>query len=165
MPGELFGRRARIIVGAQLLVAGDVDDGLRVAFNIEKTLKPEPNRAEVMVWNLSELSRLALEQLSQVPVIVEAGYEQTSKLFFGFLSEAQSITDGDDIVTIISSGDGEKAYQKSRINASFPRNTPVGAALNQLVLQLQLIPGNALSQPYKFDSGNAVFTNGCVFIW
>jgi hypothetical protein len=168
MVNELFGRRARIVVGAKALVLGDTDDGLHVSFEIDRTLKPEPNTAEIRIWNLAESSRKLLEQMAGVkplgiPVSVEAGYTEPSLLFLGSMREAYSETQWADIVTTIRTGEGEQAYQTSRANLSLPRGTPITAALLQLAAQLGVLPGNLAAQSYQFIGGSTVFANGAVF--
>lgn len=160
---DLYGRRARIITGTKLLVAGDADSGLRVAFSVERSLKPEPNKAEIRIWNLAETSRKLLEQSEDLPVQIEAGYATPSLLFLGFLRRAYSESDGPDIVTIIGSGDGEKGYKKSRISFSVPRGTPIQAALTQFAAAFGkefVLPGNIAALTYQFTSGGATFSNG-----
>lgn len=159
---ELFGRRARILVGTKLLVAGEADSGLRVAFSIERTLKPEPNRASIRVWNLNEISRRALEQMQLVPVQIEAGYQQPSLLFLGNLREAHSVTEGADIVTELTSGDGERSYQQSRASITVPKGTPIRTVVEQLAALLLVPPGNLPALGYQYIGGSAVFTNGMV---
>jgi hypothetical protein len=164
----LFGRRARIIVGTSALVVGDADDGLHVAFNVEKTLKPEPNKAEIRIWNLAKTHAKAIEQMASVgpigvPVQIEAGYQQPSLIYRGGLREAYSVEDGPDTITTLTTGDGEKAYQTSRINTSLPKGTSIIAALTQLAAQLQIPIGNLATMQYSFFSGAVVFANGWVF--
>ncbi len=169
----MFGRQARIIVGPKLLVAGDASAGLRVVFNIQKTLKPEPNKAELKVWNFAPITRLALEQLGAakipIPVQIEAGYLPIpSQLYMGNLREIISTTEGADIVTTMTTGDGEKAYQKARINQTFTKGTPLSAAMITFVaafgavLEGPVLPGNLLQQAYLFDTGTPILANGAV---
>lgn len=59
MPAKL-GRSARLDVtniGGVLSVETIAGEGLRVAFDVEKSLNFEANRAVIWVWNLSQLSR------------------------------------------------------------------------------------------------------------
>ncbi len=93
-------------------------------FKVKKTLKPEPNTAEVRVFNLNPDHRSALEHIKTASVMIEAGYEQgLSVLFLGDLRTAISVDDGPDIVTSLSSGDGEKAVQTAQVSVSFKKGT------------------------------------------
>jgi hypothetical protein len=122
----LFKRRIRVVVDT--IEAKD----LAMTFRIHKSLKPEPNTAELTIYNLNPDHRSALEQLKTASVLIEAGYEQgVSTLFLGDLRTAISTNEGPDIVTKLSSGDGEKATKKSRVKVSLKK----GAATPQKVLE------------------------------
>jgi hypothetical protein len=165
---DAFGRIARIVVGTRELVKGDASSGLRVVFSVEKSLKPEPNKAEIKIYNLAPASRKAVEQddptstKKVIPVQIDAGYAGTgvSTIFLGNLREAFSTSEGSDVVTTISSGDGNKAVQHSQTLASFPKGTPILAAVQRLANDLGVGIGNLGELFYKFRSGTAVFSNG-----
>lgn len=115
---ELFGRKIRVVVDTIEIME------LAMQFRIRKTLKPEPNQAELAIFNLNEDHRSALEQLKTATVLVEAGYQEgTSTLFLGDLRTAVSVVEGADIITRLSSGDGEKAVKKSRVKVSMKKGT------------------------------------------
>ncbi len=103
-----------------------------MTFRVHKSLKPEPNTAELTVFNLNPAHRSALEQLKTASVLIEAGYEGgTSTLFLGDLRTAISVDEGPDIVTKLSSGDGEKATKTARVKVSMKK----GVANPQKVLE------------------------------
>lgn len=123
----LFGRAIRVVVNTI-----EIKD-LAMTFRVHKTLKPEPNTAELTVFNLNPDHRSALEQLKTATVLIEAGYVGgTSTLFLGDLRTAISTTENTDVVTKLSSGDGEKAVKKARVKASLKK----GSATPQKVLEL-----------------------------
>lgn len=197
---------------------------LDVAFKIEKSLKSEPNKCELHVFNLKEDQRAAIEELvpqsrvtrsrvdnsreiasiktqirglqenavvakqkndqagfaaleaevnqlsaratmlsrSQgtvietrskqlvrgIPVKIEAGYDpdddggDLSLLWLGDMRTAHSVKSGPDWTTILTSGDGEKAWQNARINVSYGPKTPVATALRAMVKELGIGEGN-----------------------
>jgi hypothetical protein len=122
----LFKRAVRVVVDTI-----EIKD-LAMTFRVKKTLKPEPNTAELTVRNLNPDHRSHLEQLKVASVLIEAGYEGgTSTLFLGDLRTAISTTEGPDIVTKLSSGDGEKAVKKARVKTTMKK----GTATPQKVLQ------------------------------
>lgn len=163
MPDVLFNRSAKIVVGQFELVSGLADSGLRVAFDIHRTLKNEPNKAEIKVWNLAEETRAFLEVDDEIPVQIEAGYASTSLLFLGNLKTASSESDGVDTITTVSSGDGEKALRKARVSISFPRGTPIKSVIDQLAAVFDLTPGNLATLLYTFQGGGSSFINGGAF--
>ncbi len=166
MTTQLFGRRATVQVGTGLtaleFISGDVNAGLRVAFTIARSVKPEPNTCEIKVWNLSKATRTRLEQAKELSINVEAGYSIQSQLFLGSLRTAISSTEGPDIVTTIGSGDGEKAYSQKRINVSIPKGTPLAVAVDNIILAMGIGPGNKGQHQFSFANGTTIFSNGTV---
>jgi hypothetical protein len=145
---ELFDRRYSLVIGptgtaaAKLAGALDVSD-LRFAFTVKKTLKWEPNTAEFHVWNLNRESRLFLENPGKLVARLEAGYASgVSQIYLGEVRAAESATDGPDVITTISTGDGLKEIQAARINVSFGPETPVDVALRAIANTLGVGLGN-----------------------
>lgn len=139
-PTRLFRRFARVTVNTIQIANGSLD----VAFKVKKTLVGgKPNDAEIRVWNLSPTNRKALESLGQVPVHLEAGYEDGySTLFLGNLRRAYTVRDGVDLITVIGSGDGEKAIQTSRVSVTIQKGTPSKDALRKIAKALGVGDGN-----------------------
>jgi hypothetical protein len=116
---------------------------LDVRFKIEKNLKAQPNKAEISIFNLNEAHRSQLEQLPTVAVSVEAGYVGgSSMIFLGDLRRASSQDSGPDIITTISSGDGEKAIQTARVNVSIRKGTPSDVVIKTVAKALGVGEGN-----------------------
>lgn len=144
----LFKRAARIVIDVIELVVDPADPGssLDVAFSIERSLQPEPNTAEIQVWNLNPDHRSQLEELDRVAVTVEAGYEeQTALLFSGTVRTVFTTREGPDLITTLQSGDGEKEYQQSRVNLSIAAGTPNNSVLQQVTKALGVNEGNLSS--------------------
>lgn len=143
---ELFGRVATLTVGTLQIKSLDF------SFRIEKSLKPEPNTCEIQVFNLTkehaaEIAGLAPKTGAQakagIPCKLEAGYEgATSLLWHGDLRTAWTRVEGEDRVTTLSSGDGEKAIQNARINLSFGPKTSIETVLRSVVRALGVGEGN-----------------------
>jgi hypothetical protein len=141
---ELFDRVADVTIDRMRLT------GHRVAFRVEKSLKPEPNTCELQVWGLNEDQRAGLEELQPkkeskrgIPVRIEAGYKGgASLIWLGDLRTAVSVKEGPDWVTALSSGDGEKAYQSARVALSYGPKTPIDTALRAMVRALGVDEGN-----------------------
>lgn len=156
--GELFGRSCAITINTTRFVSLDIQ------CEIEKTAKSEPNTCSLRVWNLSKDHRAAIEELSPptragsalaskkekehratkgIPVKIEAGYgDELSLLWLGDLRTARSERNGPDWITVLDSGDGEKAWQNARVNVSFGPKTPVDTALRAMVRALGVGEGN-----------------------
>lgn len=141
----LFGREAKVVVDTIEFAIDPTrpNNSLTVAFSIERTLKPEPNVAEIKIWNMNETHRAQLEELDKVSCSVHAGYKgQIAMLFLGVLREVWTVREGPDLVTCLQSGDGEKEYQQSRISLSVAKGTTNAALLQQIVKALRLGEGN-----------------------
>ncbi len=166
LEGELFNRRAAISVGSVGVVNEEdgIDNSLRVTFNVERSLKPEPNTVELSVWNLNADNRAALEDAEDISVEISAGYINNVFLIFsGDLRQAISMREGADIVTKIESGDGEKKFIKGRINKTFSAGTTTTAIMEALAAALDVGPGNladvALPSP-KLGGTGGTFVSG-----
>lgn len=142
---RLFGRSLRVVVSTIQI------EGLRVAFDIVKTIEPEPNTCVLSIYNLNETRRGQLSTLATnkilIPVAVEAGYVEgpTEQLYLGAARRVYSRYDGADIVTTIESGDGEKAMRDAKIQKTIPKGAPISQAVKEIVKALQaegLSPGN-----------------------
>lgn len=133
----LFRRSCSVIVG-NLRV-----DGLRVVFKVEKSTAKEPNTLELQITNLAEQSRGAMQKKG-LRVQVLAGYEsQAAVIFVGDLRTADHVHAGSEWTTKITAGDGEDAYQRSRISDSFAPGTPVADVVERLTRRLGVDPGEA----------------------
>lgn len=159
-PNELFDRRVVVRVGS--LELRDLD----VTFDIERSLKPEPNTCSLKLYNLNVDHRSQIESLATVPVIVEAGYQGsgTSVLFHGDLRNAATSREGPDLITTIESGDGESGHARSRIHRSFGSETSVEAVLRELARAMQVGIGNAIEaiRAVSLETGPALFRDRVV---
>lgn len=163
--GVLFKRSARVVVST-IELATDAEGGsLDVAFSVEKSLKSEPNTAEIQVWNLSPDHRSQLEEAEQVPVSIEAGYEgETALLFQGNLRTVFTVREGPDLITTLQSGDGEKEVKTKRINTSVGAGTSNDAVLKQVIKALGVGAGNSdeIVSGLSFKSNGQLWPSGTV---
>lgn len=150
---KLFGRKWSVQIDRTTF------DDFDMSFSVVKTRKAEPNTCDLRIFNLSADERGALEgtplvklaaksgpakhQHKGIPVRITAGYEDADCVIWqGDLRTVQSKHDGTDWVTELGSGDGEEAYQRSRVNLSFGRGTPVATILTALASAIGLGTGN-----------------------
>lgn len=142
----------------------EVSTILKVTFKVTKTLKKEPNKAEVAIWNLNSESRATVQQKNQ-PTIIEAGYiDNRAQIFSGYLDFAESRKDGRSWVTTLQSGDGSVPFKTARINRSFKGPVKVAEALRAAADAMGVNPGNLLEAvsagPQRGTSDE--FANGIV---
>lgn len=160
---ELFGREATLTIGTI-----EIKD-LRFAFSITATLKPQPNKATIQVFNLNPDHRSQIEQLGTVPVRLDAGYKDgTQTLFLGDLRTCPSMRDGADVVTVVESGDGAKAVQKSRVAISVAKGTNTDKVLRDVATAIGVSAGNLNDAVTKiktsFPGSGSIFPTGTVLM-
>lgn len=142
-------------------------DGLRVNFRIEKSLKPEPNKCECSIYNLSKKHRAQIEEMRPkkgdargIPLLIEAGHKSTGagQVWLGDLRTVSSSHDGADWITKIETGDGEAA-KSSSVHVSYGPGTSPDIALRAIVKALGIDEGNAAAAAVKLRQagGAALF--------
>lgn len=165
---ELFGREASVTVDN--LRFTDLD----VAFAIKRTNQPEPNSCELTLWNLTEDHQAQLEAITPegtdaaargVHCEVVAGYkDNTSRIWLGDLRTIETVFEGPDVITHLTSGDGEKAWKHARHNVSYGPKTPVDAALRSIARAMGVGEGNLSKVVSRIKvGGSAIWQTGKVF--
>lgn len=153
--GVLYDREVVINAGGLRLAtrstSGAVQPILRVQFKIVRSLKKDPNTADLTIYNLNKDNR-ALLQEKDIRTTIEAGYaDNVSQIFDGVLEFGSSIQQGTDWLTTIQSGDGAKQYKASRINISLKGPIGVGDILREAAKAIGLNLGNS---GQKIDEGS-----------
>lgn len=165
MDVRLFDRRITVTVDTIEFT------GLDCAFRVEKTLKPQPNTCQLSIWNLTEEHQAQLEQLGKkgkqpattgIPCKIEAGYKDaTSLIWLGDLRTADTVREGPDWITHLTSGDGEKAWQNAKLHVSYGPQTPLETALRAMVRAMGIGEGNLGKYVAKLkQAGSAIFPHG-----
>ena len=154
----LFDRRYRLRLNNEAITE------LHVAFKVERTLKREPNTAEITVWNLSPDSRALIEEQNTASVTLAAGYrDRISLIFAGDLRDVNTVREGPSTRTTIQSGDGEKQNRNARVSRSYAPKTTIKRVIQDLVKQMGLGLGNlsALGK-VEFPRAGAIYPTGTV---
>lgn len=141
------------------LKSGDAvrTDGLRVSFEVFKTITTSNNTAKISVWNLSRATRDAIREKDAF-VRVQAGYRQDilqEILFSGNVAYIIHNQDSADIVTEIELQDGLKEIRDTRLVLSFGPNTDFQTILSEIISKLGIDRGFIDSQSGKFLGGYA----------
>lgn len=170
----LWDRRSVVTIDTiQIQSRGLADSGpggLRFAFDVTKTIRPEPNKCTLRIWNLNGDHRSHLQQLSPIgsaqgiAVQIEAGYaEGTSVIFLGDVRNVMTVKDGADRITTIGGGDGEKAHQAARVAHTFPKGSAPGDVVRALAQGLGVKPGNLNAAIAQINTAfDGVFLGGTV---
>lgn len=180
---RLFDRRATITITTQPLNLGFVfglgpteisktteisggnlsaTSGLRIQFDITKSLGKEPNTCRLTVSNLSPTNRAELQTIKGARLQLEAGYaESVATIFHGDVRKVENKRVGADWEAVIDLGDGERAWQWARLNESFAGKTTVQDIVRRLVRAMGIGPGNSEIQlsvvNKRYDHGFALF--------
>lgn len=174
----LYSRSSTVTVGTIQIVNIGQNIGLDVWFDVKRTLKPnEPNTCDLRIYNLADSSLKAIASATQtstnpalppsasngvVPVKIVAGYESgTSTIFLGEMRSAQTVRDGDDFVTELTSGDGDFAQIYARLNVQAPRGTSAYTVVQQCLTAMKSGNGN-LSAVAQTLRGATMYQQGAV---
>ena len=121
---------------------------LRVVFEVERDEKPWPNTAKIQVYNLNPDHRRALSTLQDVPVKLQAGYQDGIGLLFdGMLRDVTSVHDSVDWITTLNTGDGERDRRGEpiagkTIKQTWSKGTPLVSVLSAFATALNVDMGN-----------------------
>lgn len=158
---DLFGRVAILTIGTL-----EIRDN-RIGFSVEASIKPQPNKATIQVYNLNPDHRSQIEQLGSVPVRLDVGYEGgTQTIFLGNLRTCPTVKDGPDLITVVESGDGERAVQTARVSVSVAKGTNTDKVLRDVALAIGVDAGNLDDAARKirtaFPGAGGIFPAGTV---
>jgi hypothetical protein len=129
-------------------------------FEVLATLKPEPNKASLTLYNLNQDHRQQLlkrnrpnpnsNKLVGVSAQIEAGYiDNTSVIFSGDLNEVGGQRQLVDRKLTLTGQDGGRAYREAQVDVTFAKQTPISSVLQQLASALGVGLGNAAN----FEAG------------
>ena len=136
------------------LVIGTLDlSKLRITFRVKSSLKPEPNTADVEVYNLSNDHRSQLEESATQIMRLSVGYNGlTHQIFLGEVRTCFTQVQGADRVTKFSSGDGEQAVLGSRIRVTYGTQVQIDVCMRDLAKALGVGEGNLATVAAKLKS-------------
>lgn len=121
-----------------IVIGGENGTGLRVAFDVEKTLSSEPNKSAVIVSNLNEGSRRACADLP-LCAILEGGYDgERHRLLRGDVTWADTSKDGGTWNTTLLVADGGRALQHARTSTAYRNATSVVDMVMQVAADMML---------------------------
>jgi hypothetical protein len=119
----------------------------RVTAKIEKTVKPDPNTADIAVYNLTDEQRSKISEKKTPLVRLAVGYApkgtpDLTQIWNGQCIHVEHERKDADVITHLTTGDGIEAYRRARINLSFGPRTKIDVVLRALVREFGLKPGN-----------------------
>lgn len=118
--------------------------GNRIEYDIEKTLKPDPNKATISIYNIREHQRKQLSSVANPVVRLSVGYkDHLSQIFYGQLIHVEHEVDGPNVITHLTTGDGINEYRTRRVAAAFGPKAKAETVFQTIVKALGLKDGNA----------------------
>ncbi len=161
LPRYFWQRRAYVDISNESGDALRVDSpDMHFIFNINKTSKEDPNSSYVKIYNLNSQNRNKIDSEGKY-LVLHAGYEgNISLLFTGTISDIFHEKIGQDIVTTITSEDGEEAYRNSYVNKTYPAGTKLETILNDLGTSFGVQGKNIRDVPKNFEFKNGVTLSG-----
>lgn len=126
-----YGRQYRLELKSEKDIL--IIDKLKISFSVTKDIKPEPNHAELTIYNLSRQHMQALLDGEYTQATLSVGYETLSILFSGDISKVKVSRQGLDFIMTFNCGDGLTKYLKSRSKVTIK----AGSSDDELIKQLQ----------------------------
>jgi len=107
--------------------------GLRVNFEITKSILSFPNLARITLYNPNQDTLSALEE-KYTRIVLNAGYEGDIRLLFkGDVRNVFQTKIGRDRLLTIYSGDGEKSWQNATFNKTLSESLSVSSAIQEVL--------------------------------
>jgi len=90
--------------------------GLRIKFDITKTIYRTPNVASITIYNMNEQhEQMVMKEFNDV--ILQGGYQGNQRLFFrGNIKYANAYRDDNDRLVVLECGDGDKDFHGAMVN-------------------------------------------------
>lgn len=129
--------------GSVVLNPGGIDGHQsKIGFDVSKSISSTANNATIRIWNLKESTRNALgKELDDITL--EAGYMPPSGgsnvgvIFRGQIRDVEHTRNGPDIISTLSTGEGDKAFRRATISKSYPAGTKVETVVEDIYKELE----------------------------
>ncbi|WP_026878532.1 hypothetical protein WMO13_06465 [Ignatzschineria larvae DSM 13226] len=118
-------------------------NGLRIAFDVEKTKKAEPNSTTISIYNLNDSNRDLLTSKEYDQVELSVGYVADSpKLIFkGDIIKVINEKDDLDIITTLKCADGYKAYTEAKTVRTMSAGQTDNDFVNEAIKDFEAVRG------------------------
>lgn len=111
-----------------------VIEGLRISFDITKTISSEPNPAVFEIYNLSQSNRNLITSGEYDRVQFDGGYKDAIlTMFVGWIDDVENRIEGDNIITVVSCSDGQKDYRESRTATTIKKGSTDKEVVEQIL--------------------------------
>jgi hypothetical protein len=124
-------RKVQVVIGKG--GTGLLVENLRVQFEVAKTIESAPNVAVIRIFNLHPDNEAKIKNEFD-EVLLNAGYEGAMRLVFrGNIKHVYRYRDGNDYITEIEAGDGDKDFRKAVMNETLAAGTTTGQLVDRAV--------------------------------
>lgn len=161
---DLFGRRALVEVGHRGAKGLRVDsrsnvdldrEGVRLAFDVEKTIHSSANTATIRMYNLSPTNASQVVGLPDAQdgfARISAGYgDELEMIYEGDITKAWTARAGGDVITTVECGDGVILFAAQSVNKTFPAGTAVKDVVFAVAKQFTEAYPDYKAKPVTFD--------------
>ena len=143
-----FDRKINLIIGDRRFQFPRYEIEFRANFDTD----PEPNDAEITIYNLSEQTLVPMRK--NTPVIINAGYgRDVGSVFLGSIEEVKGSWSGVDKLVNITVGDGSDRWLKQTINKAYRPGTSAVAIIRDMLNMFGLEIGQIQLKENKVYSG------------
>lgn len=124
-------RKVQVVIGKA--GTGLLVENLRVKFEVAKTIESAPNEAIVKIYNLHPDNEAKVKNEFD-ELIINAGYEDAMQLVFrGNIKHVYRYREGNDYITEIEAGDGDKDFRKAVMNETLAAGTTTTQLVDRAV--------------------------------
>lgn len=144
-------RRVQLVVGKA--GAGLMIENLRVQFEVAKTIESAPNTAIIKIYNLHPDNEAKIKNEFD-EVLLNAGYEGALRLVFrGNIKHVYRYREGNDYITEIEAGDGDKDYRQAVMNETLASGTTTAQLVDRAVGTFKGVGGTVKGHVQVTDRG------------
>lgn len=124
-------RKVQVVIGKK--GTGLLVENLRVHFEVAKTVESAPNVAIIKIYNLHPDNEAKIKNEFD-EVLLNAGYEGAMQLVFrGNIKHVYRYREGNDYITEIEAGDGDKDFRKAVMNETLAAGTTTSQLVDRAV--------------------------------
>lgn len=124
-------RKVQVIIGKKGI--GLLVENLRVHFEVAKTVESAPNVAIIKIYNLHPDNEAKIKNEFD-ELLLNAGYEGAMQLVFrGNIKHVYRYREGNDYITEIEAGDGDKDFRKAVMNETLAAGTTTAQLVDRAV--------------------------------
>jgi hypothetical protein len=136
----LFGRFAQLFLGVPSTTGRDVS-GLRVAFEVTRSIDATANAATIKVYNLSQASRLITESVGCAAILSIGYYGESSVgvakgIFSGDIIRSTTEEGEAGLITTLEAGDKIRSMGTATVSVAYKSGTPINALVLEAAKQL-----------------------------